>query len=79
MEKEFHELKGKVDEIHRMLLGSEHDTEVGLLHRIKTNEKDIKAIYAWKEKLTYFAYGMILPASYGLFDIGKAIVSVIIK
>ena len=74
MEKEFHELKNKVDDIHRMLLGSEHEQEVGLLHRLKENEKSIKALFEWREKVTWFAYGMTIPATYGMFDIIKAII-----
>jgi hypothetical protein len=35
MEQEFHELKNKVDEIHRILLGNEHEQEVGIHSRVK--------------------------------------------
>ena len=41
---EFHDLKNKVDEIHRLLLGSEHEKEVGILHRIRKNEDKIDAL-----------------------------------
>ena len=44
MEKEFHELKNKVDEIHRILLGNEHEQEVGIHSRVKRNEVEIKAL-----------------------------------
>jgi len=75
MEKEFHELKSKVDEIHRILLGNEHDEEVGLHSRVKRNEAEIKALQDWKARITYFAMGMIVPASYGVFDVVKSIVN----
>lgn len=73
MEKEFHELKAKVDDIHRLLLGSEHEEDVGILYRIRKSEADIKAFQDWKARITYFAYGMIVPASYGVFDVVKSI------
>jgi hypothetical protein len=73
MEKEFHDLKSKVDEIHRILLGSEHEQEVGIHSRVKRNEVEIKSLQEWKARITYFAYGMVVPASYGIFDIIKSI------
>ena len=79
MEKELHELKNKVDEIHRILLGNEHDQEVGIHSRVKKNEVEIKTIQEWKQRITYFAYGMIIPASYGVFDVVKSILQVIGK
>jgi hypothetical protein len=79
MEKEFHELKAKVDDIHRLLLGSEHEEDVGILYRIRKNEADIKSFQDWKARITYFAYGMIVPASYGVFDVVKSIVNVLGK
>ena len=72
---EFHDLKNKVDEIHRLLLGSEHEKEVGILHRIRKNEDKIDAFEQWKARITYFAYGMIVPASYGVIDFVKSIIS----
>lgn len=79
MEKEFHELKEKVDEIHRILLGSEHEQEVGIHSRVRKNEAEIKALQDWKARITYFAYGMIVPASYGVFDIIKSVLMAISK
>ncbi len=79
MEKEFHELKNKVDEIHRILLGNEHEQEVGIHSRVKRNEVEIKALQEWKQRITYFAYGMVIPASYGVFDVIKSILQVIGK
>jgi hypothetical protein len=79
IEKELHELKNKVDEIHRILLGNEHEQEVGIHSRVKKNEVEIKAIQEWKQRITYFAYGMIIPASYGVFDVVKSILQVIGK
>lgn len=79
MEKELHELKNKVDEIHRILLGNEHEQEVGIHSRVKKNEVEIKTIQEWKQRITYFAYGMIIPASYGVFDVVKSILQVIGK
>ena len=79
MEKELHELKNKVDEIHRILLGNEHEQEVGIHSRVKKNEVEIKAIQEWKQRITYFAYGMIIPASYGVFDVVKSILQAIGK
>lgn len=79
MEKEFHDLKSKVDEIHRILLGSEHEQEVGIHSRVKKNEVEIKSLQEWKARITYFAYGMIVPASYGVFDIIKSILLTIGK
>ncbi len=79
MEKEFHELKEKVDEIHRILLGSEHEQEVGIHSRVRKNESEIKALQDWKARITYFAYGMIVPASYGAFDIIKSVLMAISK
>lgn len=73
MEREFHELKEKVDEIHRILLGSEHEQEVGIHSRVRKNEAEIKSLQDWKARITYFAYGMIVPASYGVFDIIKSL------
>ena len=73
--KEFHDLKNKVDDIHRLLLGSEHEKEVGILHRIRKNEDKIDAFEQWKARITYFAYGMIVPASYGVIDFVKSIIS----
>lgn len=75
MEKEFHELKNKVDEIHRILLGNDHEQEVGIHSRVKKNESEIKVLKEWKSMITYFAYGMVVPASYGVFDIIKSILS----
>lgn len=75
MEREFHDLKMKVDDIHRMLIGTEHDEEVGILSRLKANEKDMRDIKDWKARITYFAYGMIVPASYGVFDVIKTVIS----
>ena len=49
MEKEFHELKAKVDDIHRLLLGSEHEEDVGILYRIRKNEADIQNIVTGKQ------------------------------
>ena len=77
MEKEFHELKNKVDDIHRLLLGTEHEEDVGILYRIRKNEADIQAFKDWKARITYFAYGMIIPASYGVFDVVKSIVNIL--
>lgn len=79
MEREFHELKEKVDEIHRILLGSEHEQEVGIHSRVRKNEAEIKALQDWKARITYFAYGMIVPASYGVFDIIKSVLMAISK
>ena len=79
MEKEFHELKNKVDEIHRILLGNEHEKEVGIHSRVKRNEVEIKALQEWKQRITYFAYGMVIPASYGVFDVIKSLLQVIGK
>jgi len=73
--KEFHDLKNKVDDIHRLLLGSEHEKEVGILHRIRKNEDEIDDIKQWKARITYFAYGMIVPASYGVIDVVKSILA----
>jgi hypothetical protein len=77
--KEFHDLKNKVDDIHRLLLGSEHEKEVGILHRIRKNEDEIDDIKQWKARITYFAYGMIVPASYGVIDVVKSIIAAIGK
>lgn len=74
MEKEFHELKTKVDDIHRMLIGTEHDEEVGILPRLRANEREIRDIKDWKVRVTYFAYGMVVPATYGVFDVVKSII-----
>ena len=79
MEKEFHELKNKVDDIHRLLLGSEHEEDVGILYRIRKNEADIKGFQNWKARITYFAYGMIVPASYGVFDVVRSILQAMDK
>ena len=79
MEKEFHELKNKVDEIHRILLGIEHEQEVGIHSRVKRNEVEIKALKEWEQRITYFAYGMVIPASYGVFDVIKSLLQVIGK
>jgi len=79
MEKEFHELKNKVDDIHRLLLGPEHEEDVGILYRIRKNEADIKGFQNWKARITYFAYGMIVPASYGVFDVVKSILQAMDK
>lgn len=79
MEKEFHELKAKVDDIHRLLLGSEHEEDVGILYRIRKNEADIQSFKDWKARITYFAYGMVVPASYGVFDVVKSILQAIGK
>ena len=79
MEKEFHELKNKVDEIHRILLGNEHEQEVGIYSRVKKNEVEIKSIQEWRQHITYFAYGMVIPASYGVFDVIKSLLQVIGK
>lgn len=79
MEKEFHELKNKVDDIHRLLLGSEHEEDVGILYRIRKNEADIKGFQDWKARITYFAYGMIVPASYGVFDVVRSILQAMDK
>lgn len=79
MEKEFHELKDKVDDIHRLLLGSEHEEDVGILYRIRKNEADIKGFQDWKARITYFAYGMIVPASYGVFDVVRSILQAMDK
>ena len=79
MEKEFLELKNKVDEIHRILLGNEHEQEVGIHSRAKRNEVEIKALQEWKQRIIYFAYGMVIPASYGVFDLIKSILQVIGK
>ena len=79
MEKEFHELKAKVDDIHRLLLGLEHEEDVGILYRIRKNEADIQNFKDWKARITYFAYGMIVPASYGVFDVVKSILQAIGK
>ena len=76
---EFHDLKNKVDEIHRLLLGSEHEKEVGILHRIRKNEDEIDDIKQWKARITYFAYGMIVPASYGVIDVFKSIITALGK
>lgn len=76
---EFHDLKNKVDEIHRLLLGSEHEKEVGILHRIRKNEDEIDDIKQWKARITYFAYGMIVPASYGVIDVVKSIITALGK
>jgi hypothetical protein len=46
---------------------------------VKKNEVEIKAIQEWKQRITYFAYGMIIPASYGVFDVVKSILQVIGK
>ena len=75
MEQEFRDLTHKVDDIHRILLGSEHDKEVGILHRIKNTETRIKSLEDWKSKITYVAFGMSIPATYGVFDIIKTILS----
>ena len=79
MEKEFHELKNKVDDIHRFLFGSEHEEDVGILYRIRKNEADIKGFQDWKARITYFAYGMIVPASYGVFDVVRSILQAMDK
>ncbi|HRH58108.1 MAG TPA: hypothetical protein PLS10_10660 [Chitinophagales bacterium] len=79
MEKEFRELKAKVDDIHRLLLGSEHEEDVGILYRIRKNEADIQNFKDWKARITYFAYGMVVPASYGVFDVVKSILQAIGK
>lgn len=79
MEKEFHDLKTKVDEIHRLLIGNEHDEDVGILSRLKKNETEMRAINEWKSRITYFAYGMVVPATYGVFDVIKTIINTVGK
>lgn len=44
MQKEFHELKSKVDDIHRILLGNDHEQEIGMLPRLKNLEYDVKSL-----------------------------------
>lgn len=77
MEKQFNELTHKVDEIHRLLIGSEHEQEVGILFRIRKNEADMKSIQNWKEKITYFAYGAVIPTCWGMVDILRYLKSIL--
>lgn len=74
-ENEFHSLTAKVDDIHRMLIGTSEEKEVGLVSRVRKTEADISEIKDWKQKITYFAMGMVVPASYGVFDIIKTIIT----
>lgn len=75
MEREFHDLKTKVDDIHRLLLGSDHEEEVGILYRIRQTEKEIKTIWGLINNTKYFLMGMVVPATYGMYDIVKAIIN----
>lgn len=74
-ENEFHSLTAKVDDIHRMLIGTSEEKEVGLVSRVRKTESDIHDLKEWKQKITYFAAGMVVPASYGVFDLIKGFVA----
>ena len=74
-EKEFHSLVAQVNDIHQMLIGTSEEKEVGLVSRVRKTEADISEIKDWKQRVTYFAMGMVVPASYGVFDIIKTIIT----
>lgn len=73
--KEFHSLTEKVNDIHRILIGTAEEKEVGIVSRVRKTEVDINDLKDWKQKITYFAMGMVIPASYGVFDIIKTIIT----
>ena len=68
-QKAFNDLIHKVDEIHRTLLGSEHEKDIGVLARVQELEKEVDKLKQWRHNITYFAYGAVIPASYGMYDI----------
>lgn len=76
-EKEFTDLKEKVNVIYQYIVGHEHDEAVGLIHWKKESEKRITALEKFKDKLMWVGIGVSIPTGLGFFKIVEFIIEAI--
>jgi hypothetical protein len=74
LEKQMSEIKGMVMDIHRVVLGSEHEKDLGLLSRVKELEQKVDKLENTMKKIKWIAIGWALPASVGVLEFLRAII-----
>lgn len=77
IEQEIADLKEMVKDLHRLLVGHEHDEAVGLLHWKKESEKRITTLEKFKDKIIWVGIGMSIPGGLGVFKIVEYLLKVI--
>ena len=76
-EKEFTDLKDKVNVIYQYIVGHEHYEAVGLIHWKKESEKRINALEKFRDKTMWVGIGMSIPTGLGFFKIVEFIIKAI--
>lgn len=70
---QINEIMHKINEIHRLIVGSEHDKDTGLLSRVKDLESRVDSIQDTIVKSKWFLIGVGFFAGWGIIDIIKII------
>lgn len=78
-EKEFTDLKDKVNVIYQYIVGHEHDKAVGLIHWKTESEKRLKTLEGFRDKLIWIGIGMSIPTGLGVLKIIQFVSSLFVK
>lgn len=69
LEKQMQDIRNMVVDIHRVVLGSEHEKDLGLLSRVRELEERIIKVDMILKRAKWVMIGMAIPASWGIRDL----------
>lgn len=75
LQRELRAVNDKLNSIITLLNGHELDTDSGgLVHKVNSIESRIFDVERFKDRITYVALGMAIPASWGIIDIVSKVI-----
>lgn len=75
LKKELQQVNDKLNSIITLLNGHELDSDSGgLVHKVNIAESRIAKVEQFKDRITYVAVGMAIPASWGIIDIVSKVI-----
>lgn len=78
LQRELNAVNDKLNSILTLLKGHELDTEAtGLVHKINLTEVRLMTLEKAKDRITYFAIGATVPATWGIIDLVREIANVV--
>lgn len=78
-EKEFTDLKDKVNIIYNYIVGHEEDKSIGLIHWKMESEKRLKSLEQFRDKLVWIGIGMSIPTGLGVLKIIQFVSNLLVK
>lgn len=63
------EMNRMITQIYHVVIGSEHDKEIGLLKRVKDLEDETDKLNKFIDRTKWVVVGMAMPASWGIIQL----------